>query len=70
MQSRQQQVNIDLSKAEDVGCEKCENLYFTTVIIMKKLSALISPTGQELNVPVQCLQCNECGHVLKPPNAN
>jgi hypothetical protein len=63
----QQQMNIDLSKAEDVGCEKCENLYFSPVILIKKLSAIISPTGQEVKVPVQCFQCTKCNHILEPP---
>jgi len=63
----QQQMNIDLSQAENVGCEECGNLYFTPVALMKRLSALVSPTGQELKFPVQCFQCNECNHVLEPP---
>jgi|TARA_R100000008_G_scaffold86169_1_gene78218 uncharacterized OB-fold protein len=69
MQQGQHQINVDLKQAEDVGCEKCESLYFTPVIMVKKLSALISPTGQELKFPVQCFQCKECGHILEPPEA-
>tara|TARA_R100000988_G_C3986852_1_gene160275 strand:- start:80 stop:292 length:213 start_codon:yes stop_codon:yes gene_type:complete len=63
---QQQQVNIDISQAEDMGCEKCGHLYFAPVAMMKKLSALLSPTGQELKFPVQCFQCTKCGHVLEP----
>ena len=69
MQQGQHQINVDLKQAEDVGCEKCEGLYFTPVIMVKRLSALISPTGQELKFPVQCFQCKECGHILEPPEA-
>tara|TARA_R110002110_G_scaffold242958_1_gene459351 strand:- start:1191 stop:1397 length:207 start_codon:yes stop_codon:yes gene_type:complete len=64
----QQQMNIDLSQAENVGCEKCGHEYFVPVAMMKKLSALLSPTGQELTFPVQCFQCVECKHVVEPPN--
>ena len=64
---QQQQMSIDLKQAENVGCEECGHLYFTPVAMMKKLSALVSPTGQELKFPVQCFQCVECGHVLEPP---
>ena len=60
-----QQLNIDITKADDIGCEKCET--FTPVIMVKRLSALISPTGQEIKFPVQCFQCKECGHILEPP---
>ena len=38
----QQQVNIDLSQAENVGCEKCGHEYFVPVAMMKKLSAIKS----------------------------
>ena len=64
---QQQQMNIDLSKAEDIGCEKCGHLYFSSIAMMKRISALISPNGQELKFPVQCFQCNECKHVIEPP---
>ena len=50
---QQQQMSIDLKQAENVGCEECGHLYFTPVAMMKRLSALVSPTGQELKVPVQ-----------------
>jgi len=70
MQPREQQVNIDISKAEDIGCEKCENLYFLQVIMIKRLSALISPTGQEIKFPVQCFKCTECDHIIEPPTTN
>ena len=63
----QPQVNIDLTKAESVGCEQCGHLYFSSIAMMKRISALVSPTGQELKFPVQCFQCNECSHVLEPP---
>ena len=63
---QQQKINIDVSKADDVGCEKCENLYFTPVVMIKRLSALLSPTGKEVKFPVQGFQCTSCGHVETP----
>jgi len=61
-----QQMNIDLKNATDVGCEKCENLYFIPVVMIKKISALLSPTGEELKVPIQAFQCTSCKHVEAP----
>jgi hypothetical protein len=65
-QQQQQQLNVDLSQAEDVGCTKCENLYFTPVVMIKRLSALLSPTGQEVKFPVQGFQCTSCKTVETP----
>jgi hypothetical protein len=64
--SQQQKLNVDLSQAEDIGCDKCENLYFTPVVMIKRLSALLSPTGQEVKFPVQLFQCTSCGAVESP----
>jgi hypothetical protein len=63
---QQPKMNIDLSKADDIGCDKCENLYFSPVVMIKRLSALLSPTGQEVKFPVQLFQCTSCGAVESP----
>jgi len=52
-----------VKNAEDLKCEKCEKIYFTPVVIIKKISALISPTGQEILAPIQLFQCSSCNHV-------
>jgi uncharacterized protein CbrC (UPF0167 family) len=59
----QQKMRVNLQDAEDVVCEECENNYFSPAIIIKRVSALLSPTGQEMMAPVQLFQCNKCGHV-------
>ena len=59
------QMNVDLSKAEDVVCEKCGNYTFEEVLLMKKISALISPTGKEAIVPIPTFACNACGFINK-----
>ena len=32
---------------------------------MRKLSALLSPTGQETMIPIQVFACAKCGHINK-----
>lgn len=49
--------------ATDYKCEKCENLYFIPVFCLKKISALVSPNGKEVNIPVQTFACSKCSHV-------
>lgn len=59
------QMNIDLSKADDVICERCGNYTFQEVMLMKRISALISPTGKDAIVPIPTFACNACGHINK-----
>tara|TARA_R110000824_G_scaffold5923_11_gene27156 strand:- start:8615 stop:8830 length:216 start_codon:yes stop_codon:yes gene_type:complete len=61
----QQKMRVNLQDADDVACDECENTYFSPAIIIKRVSALLSPTGQEMMAPVQLFQCNKCGHVNK-----
>ena len=54
---------FDMSTAEDVICEECENITFTEVIIIKKVSAIMSPTGKPIMAPIKTFQCAKCGHI-------
>jgi hypothetical protein len=57
--------NVDLSNAKDIECEKCQGLGFKQTMMLKKLSPLVSPTGQEAIVPVAAFGCDSCGHINK-----
>ena len=59
------QMNIDFSQTTAEVCEKCENETFVQVYQMRKLSALLSPTGQEAMIPIQVFACAKCGHINK-----
>ena len=59
------QVNVDLRNAEDVKCENCGHDTFVPSFLIKKVSAIVSPTGQEIIAPVQVFGCTKCGHVNK-----
>ena len=39
-----------------------------SIIFFKKISALVSPTGQESIIPVQVYSCGNCGHINKSLN--
>ena len=60
-----QSMNIDLSNAQDVTCESCGNYTFQEVVLMKRVSALVSPTGKEAIVPIPTFACNACGFINK-----
>ena len=55
--------NIDLTHAKDITCEKCEHKGFKQTMMLKRLSALVSPNGQESIVPVMAFACDKCGHI-------
>ena len=59
------QQSIDMSKATSIICEKCENTTFKQTLIISKLSALLSPNGQETIIPMAVFACEKCGHVNK-----
>ena len=57
--------NVDLSNATTLECEECKCKAFKQSLMLKKLSALISPTGKEALIPVAVFVCEQCGHVNK-----
>ena len=57
--------SVDLTHAKTLECEKCQCKGFKQSLMIKKLSALISPTGKESMVPVAVFACEHCGHINK-----
>lgn len=57
----QQKVNIDLSQADAMKCKECESERFQMQYLIRKVSALLSPTGEEVIIPVQIFSCANCG---------
>ena len=65
IQKQKQQVQVDLKQAETIKCSACNNYLFITSFILKRLSALVSPNGQEALIPVQVYSCGNCGKVAE-----
>ena len=59
------EVQVDLQKADTIKCDDCGNYLFITAHVIKRLSPIISPTGQEALIPVQVYSCGNCGKVPK-----
>ena len=59
----QTQVQVDLSDAETMKCDECGNSVFIPAYFIKRLSPIVSPTGQEAIVPIQVYSCGNCGKV-------
>ena len=61
----QQQMNVDISQTTEMKCEKCGNNTFKQTMMLRKLSAIVSPNGQETIIPIAVFACEKCGHVNK-----
>tara|TARA_R100000234_G_C4941854_1_gene153339 strand:- start:492 stop:737 length:246 start_codon:yes stop_codon:yes gene_type:complete len=59
-----QQVQVDLKEAETMVCKSCGNKIFIQGYVVKKISAIMSPTGEEVIAPVQVFNCGNCGEIL------
>ena len=60
----QQKVQVDLQEAETMTCLECNNKIFIQGYVIKKISAIMSPTGEEVIAPVQVFNCGNCGEML------
>jgi uncharacterized Zn finger protein len=56
-------LNIDVTGAADIVCKGCGNYTFVNVYVMKKISAIMSPTGKEGVAPIPTFACNACGFI-------
>ena len=59
----QVQQTIDMSQTTPIKCESCENQTFKQTLLVRKLSALVAPNGQETIIPIGVFACEKCGHV-------
>jgi uncharacterized Zn finger protein len=64
-QRPQLNVNINPDLVQDVKCEKCGGESFTACYVIKRVPALVSPTGEEIMMPVETFSCSSCGHINK-----
>jgi len=61
----QMQEQIDFSKTSQICCESCGGSTFKQTLLLRKMSALVAPGGQETIIPMQVFACEKCGHVNK-----
>ena len=61
----QMQETIDFSKTTQIKCESCDSSTFKQTLLLRKMSALVAPGGQETIIPMQVFACEKCGHVNK-----
>jgi len=65
LEREQPGLQIDISKTDTIVCDECGNASFIQAFFLKKVSALVSPTGKEAIVPIQVFSCGNCGAIPK-----
>lgn len=50
-------------KSPNVVCPKCGSKVFNEAVILKKVSAIVSPTGKEEIYPIPVYVCSKCGTI-------
>jgi hypothetical protein len=53
---------VDVSDAPWQACE-CGGRIFESALMAKRLSALMSPDGQEHSIPIELYVCKSCGKI-------
>ena len=56
-------IPVSLDQTHEIKCDECSSTVFHPAFILRKVSTLISPTGNETVIPVQVFACDSCGHV-------
>jgi uncharacterized Zn finger protein len=56
---------INLRDQPTVECDKCKSKYFKEVVILKKVSKILTGGSEDSIVPFPTYMCNECGNVNK-----
>lgn len=49
--------------APNVVCQVCGNKFFKEVYALKRVSAILSPTGEEELFPIPMYACDKCGTI-------
>lgn len=63
MNNQINQPQLDFDKASDVTCDDCGSTRFVVRYLLKRFSGLVSPTGNEMVVPMSVFACAKCGHI-------
>ena len=57
------QKQININDTESLKCDDCSNYLFIKSYFIRRISALMSPNGQEALIPIEVFSCGNCGKV-------
>jgi len=53
-------INVKMDQTEEIKCDACGGSTFHPAFLLRKVSALLSPTGKETIIPIQVFACDTC----------
>ena len=59
----QPNINVSLDQTSPVSCDECGHLYFEQALHIRKVSGLLTGTGQTSYLPIPVFMCTACGHI-------
>ena len=54
---------LNIEDTESLKCDACGNYTFIKSYFIRRISPLMSPTGQEAMIPIEGFACGNCGKV-------
>ena len=54
---------LNIKDTESLKCDACGNYTFIKSYFIRRVSPLMSPTGQEAMIPIEVFACGNCGKV-------
>ena len=57
------QKEINIKDTESIKCDECGNYSFIKAYFIRRISPIVSPTGQEAMIPIEVFSCGNCGKV-------
>ena len=65
MDLNQQPRQVDFGSTTAVKCEESENEYFDKVLMIRKVSKLITLEAEDSMIPLETYKCAKCWHINK-----
>ena len=56
-------LNVGMDQTTPIVCEECGNETFTQALYLRRVSALLTGTGQEGVIPIPTFLCSACNHI-------
>tara|TARA_A100001011_G_scaffold339631_1_gene371180 strand:+ start:1191 stop:1430 length:240 start_codon:yes stop_codon:yes gene_type:complete len=57
------QKKLNIKDTESLTCDDCGNYLFIQSYFIRRVSPIVSPTGQEALIPIEVFSCGNCGKV-------
>lgn len=49
--------------AQPIGCENCGSIYMRQVLVLNKVSKLLTGAEKDSIIPIPVFRCDDCGYV-------